>query len=82
MSEGSRKFECLISQRSVRMASVSAGKPKIGLVGGMGSGKSRVAAAFARAGDTSSPQTYLVTRRWRSPTSRRSIVQRWGDRRG
>jgi dephospho-CoA kinase len=53
-------------------------KPVIGLVGGIGSGKSQVAAAFARRGGRIVAGDELAHAALRQPELRQRIVARWG----
>jgi dephospho-CoA kinase len=53
-------------------------KPVIGLVGGIGSGKSQVAAAFARRGGRVVAGDELAHAALRQPELRERIVARWG----
>ncbi len=62
------------------MKSPSASKPVIGLVGGMGSGKSRVASAFARHGGHIVAADMFGHEALAQPDVLPRIVQRWGDR--
>lgn len=57
-----------------------AAKPVIGLVGGIGSGKSRVAAALARRGGRVVAGDLLGHEALRQPAIRDRIVERWGKR--
>jgi dephospho-CoA kinase len=53
-------------------------KPVIGLVGGIGSGKSRVAAEFARHGARVIQADHLGHEALRQPDIRNELVRRWG----
>src|SRR5947209_4925672 len=53
-------------------------KPVVGLVGGIGSGKSRVAAEFARRGARVISGDGLAHEALRRPEVREGIVRRWG----
>ncbi len=55
------------------------GKPVIGLIGGIGSGKSEVAAAFARRGARIIAADELAHAALRQPELRQRIVARWGS---
>jgi dephospho-CoA kinase len=54
-------------------------KPVIGLVGGIGSGKSTVAAAFARPGGRVSVADALGHEALRQPEIKEQVVARWGS---
>src|SRR4051812_7656142 len=54
------------------------GKPIIGLIGGMGSGKSTVAAAFARRGGRLISGDQLGHEALRQPEVHDQLVRRWG----
>src|SRR6266496_904490 len=53
-------------------------KPVIGLIGGIGSGKSRVAAEFARRGARVIAGDQLGHEALRQPDVKARIVERWG----
>jgi dephospho-CoA kinase len=55
------------------------GKPVVGLIGGIGSGKSRVAAEFARRGAVIIAGDQLGHEALRQPAVKEQIVRRWGD---
>jgi dephospho-CoA kinase len=55
-----------------------AGKPVIGLVGGVGAGKSRAAAAFARRGARVISGDALAHEALRQPAVVEQVVRRWG----
>src|SRR5258708_652860 len=54
------------------------GKPIVGLVGGIGSGKTQVAAALARAGARVISADELAHEALRQPDVRERIISRWG----
>ena len=54
------------------------GKPVIGLIGGIGSGKSRVAAEFARRGAVIIAGDQLGHEALRQPEIKARVVDRWG----
>jgi dephospho-CoA kinase len=54
------------------------GKPVVGLVGGIGSGKSRVAAAFADRGARVIAGDDLAHEALRQPAFKEQVVRRWG----
>ncbi len=56
------------------------GKPVVGLIGGIGSGKSRVAAEFARRGAVIIAGDQLGHEALRQPAAKEEIVRRWGNR--
>jgi dephospho-CoA kinase len=56
-----------------------AGKPVVGLIGGIGSGKSRVAAEFARRGAVIIAGDQLGHEALRQPAVKEQVRQRWGE---
>src|SRR4051794_35604604 len=54
------------------------GKPVVGLIGGIGSGKSRVAAEFARRGARVVSGDDLAHAALRQPEVREQVARRWG----
>lgn len=54
-------------------------KPVVGLIGGIGSGKSQVAAAFARHGARIIAGDQLAHAALRDPEVRAKVVDRWGE---
>ena len=54
--------------------------PVVGLIGGIGSGKSQVAAGFARRGARVIAGDDLAHAALREPDIRERVVQRWGAR--
>src|SRR4051794_5295036 len=54
-------------------------KPVVGLIGGIGSGKSHVAAEFARRGAWVIAGDQLGHEALRQPDVRAQVVQRWGE---
>jgi dephospho-CoA kinase len=59
---------------------VAKGPPVIGLVGGIGAGKSRVAEAFARRGARVVSGDALAHEALRQPEVKEQVVRRWGAR--